>query len=834
LAPDSTVLWTGDFSAPGQARLVAGTYAPATRFPPTVFTGLLLVTGERTCNELTGRFVVLEAVYAPDGAVQSFAADVEQHCEDADPGLFAAIRYNSAVADISPFGGGYPRYELEFTQPDHGRVEGAGIDCGSGQSSCAGTWNVPQLAILTAIPDPGYIFTGWTGACNGPRLLNVHVNSVKKCDSTFAPVLPTDPRSLLLWHSAAGEYIGGSHNNVYTPANSKWSFQSTVDGNGIDIVITSIADTRESAWTLRFKAPADQVLEARSYGVPNDLYSRRRSAGLDIFGNGRHCVYTEGLFIVREIARQPGTNEISSLAIDFEQRCEQTAAPPLTGRLRYNSTIDTRVPQVALDSNGVVSYNGTVTWRASAVPGGDVEYSFRFYHERNGWATWSGYSPASELSWSPTYGDIGVHSIQVWARLWDSTEDYEAWAGASIAVVDRPHPSVDEIQIAGSQPLPAGQLAIFRARASGGAGSLQYKFLRWDPGGWKVVQDYGVNDSYQWMPGIADIGPHALQVWVRNDASGADYEAWAGVAFDVGVAERLAVRLENSNPGVIKVGYLTSWSAFASGGIHPVQCRFARLDADGWHEVRPYGDCNYAWTPTAADVGEHAVQVWARNAGSGSLYDAWASTSIFRVIVAPFPTPSLFADVVFPVPSNTPVTWTVQLTEAAPAPPLYEFRVWRSGAGWTVLRQYDSLPVIVWTPPENGTYVLEVRVRTARTTTGYETYTNSGYITVASDSPARLVDLAVDVQLPAPTGARITWTATATGGTAGPLEFQFVRLNELTGEWTIVQPYSSSNRFAWNTMPADAGSYVIQAWVRSAGSSAAYEDWRTTGSFRLQ
>ena len=144
--------------------------------------------------------------------------------------------------------------------------------------------------------------------------------------------------------------------------------------------------------------------------------------------------------------------------------------------------------------------------------------------------------------------------------------------------------------------------------------------------------------------------------------------------------------------------------------------------------------------------GDHAVQVWVRNAGSASDYDSWAGTSMFRVVVDPLGMPSLSSDVVFPVPSNTPVTWRASVAGGVP-PWRYQFSVWRSGVGWSLLKDYNTVPTVVW---------------------------------------------------------------------------------------TVVQPYSSSNRFAWNTMPADVGSYVIQVWVRSAGSSAAYEDWGTTGSFTLQ
>jgi hypothetical protein len=377
-------------------------------------------------------------------------------------------------------------------------------------------------------------------------------------------------------------------------------------------------------------------------------------------------------------------------------------------------------------------------------------------------------------------------------------------------------------------------LVSFIAKASGGAAPLQYKFIRLDADGWKVVQDYLGYDSYSWLPGAADVGPHSLQVWVRNEASGADYEAYTGVSFDVAPPGPLTVRLNISEPGIVKAGQRISWLALSTGGINPLQCRFVRLDPDGWHEVRPFGQCSdYTWTPSPADVGDHALQVWVRNAGSGAPYDAWAGTSIFRVVVDPLGTPSLTSDVVFPVAANTPVTWTAHVAGGIPTL-RYQFSVWRGDVGWSVLKDYSTIPSVVWTPPATGIYVVQLLVRNAGTAVGYDRYAYSDYVTVADDAPARIVDLRHDVQLPTPAGARITWTAIATGGTAGPLQFQYVRLNELTGVWTIVQPYSSSNTFAWNTRAGDAGSYVIQVWVRSAGSSAAYDDWGTTGSFSIQ
>jgi hypothetical protein len=89
--------WNLDFASPMQTSFGVGDYEGATRFPfqsPTA-PGLSVDGSGRGCNELTGRFVVLEAVFDAQGTVQRFAADFEQHCEGLPPALFGVVRYNS-------------------------------------------------------------------------------------------------------------------------------------------------------------------------------------------------------------------------------------------------------------------------------------------------------------------------------------------------------------------------------------------------------------------------------------------------------------------------------------------------------------------------------------------------------------------------------------------------------------------------------------------------------------------------------------------------------------------------------------------------------------------
>jgi Calx-beta domain len=95
--------WSLDFAAPGNVPLTPGNYENAQRFPfqPADAPGLDVSGEGRGCNRLTGRFDVLDASYSPSGAVQSFAADFEQHCEGNVPALFGSLRVNSNLQQLS-------------------------------------------------------------------------------------------------------------------------------------------------------------------------------------------------------------------------------------------------------------------------------------------------------------------------------------------------------------------------------------------------------------------------------------------------------------------------------------------------------------------------------------------------------------------------------------------------------------------------------------------------------------------------------------------------------------------------------------------------------------
>ena len=116
------------FEAPFGRQLDVGVFEGATRYPFNAASapGLDVSGNGRGCNQLSGRFEILEAKYSSSGKVEHFAVDFEQHCENGTAALFGVIRFNSEM-----IGGG------EFDTDGDGLINPA--------DNCPNVRNVDQL-----------------------------------------------------------------------------------------------------------------------------------------------------------------------------------------------------------------------------------------------------------------------------------------------------------------------------------------------------------------------------------------------------------------------------------------------------------------------------------------------------------------------------------------------------------------------------------------------------------------------------------------------------------------------------------------------------------------
>jgi hypothetical protein len=116
--------FTLDFSASPNP-LLPGSYAGAQRYPFEVNAPGLSVFGDgRGCNTLTGSFEVKEITTDGTGALTSFWATFEQHCEGGAPALFGDLRFR--VPDARSFFSLAPCRVLDTRAPSGGPALAAG------------------------------------------------------------------------------------------------------------------------------------------------------------------------------------------------------------------------------------------------------------------------------------------------------------------------------------------------------------------------------------------------------------------------------------------------------------------------------------------------------------------------------------------------------------------------------------------------------------------------------------------------------------------------------------------------------------------------------------
>lgn len=120
-------------------------------------------------------------------------------------------------------------------------------------------------------------------------------------------------------------------------------------------------------------------------------------------------------------------------------------------------------------------------------------------------------------------------------------------------------------------------------------------------------------------------------------------------------------------------------------------------------------------------------------------------------------------------------------------------------------------------------------MRNAGSNATYDAWIGSDPIAVGGPAPLTVSRLTASPMPDYYVRNPVTIRAQATGG-VGPYTYAFFVYDGTS--WTTGRDWSTSGTWSW--VPATAGSYVVQAWARNAGSSATYDAWSSLGSLTVQ
>ncbi|NNF60382.1 MAG: Ig-like domain-containing protein [Gammaproteobacteria bacterium] len=329
--------WRFVFDNVGDGLLEEGIYEEATRFPfhPAPRPGLDASGDGRGCNELTGRFVVLEVEYGFSNEVLRFAADLELFCDNSGSAFRANVRFNSdlpLILEVPTASAGRDRIVFEREQ-----VELDGLQTVGGNSPVASyLWTQiggPEVGLSDeTTATPRFRSPDVSGA---PLLLSFQLdvsNENGLVDSDVTDVEVRDrslPRSWLRYSTSINS-VGGE-DGILTEDDAAFAGFLSAGGNGAQVALEGL-----DAWSVAFFAPPGQLLTAgTTYLVSGDSTG---GADLAAIREGNNCSTGDGLFLLNAIAFEPVTEVLNGLSADFVQACTGSQ-DVLSGQLRYQMVL---------------------------------------------------------------------------------------------------------------------------------------------------------------------------------------------------------------------------------------------------------------------------------------------------------------------------------------------------------------------------------------------------------------------------------------------------------------------------------------------------------------
>jgi hypothetical protein len=273
-----------------------------------------------------------------------------------------------------------------------------------------------------------------------------------------------------------------------------------------------------------------------------------------------------------------------------------------------------------------------VTFTAVA-QGCTAEYRWWVRDTSSHWSAAPGYSATDTYSFTPLSRPAGTYLVGVWVRQTGSAASYEVYSFITYTITLAPANRVcSSVGISPdvASPQAPGTTVTFTASAAG-CSVPTYKFWLLPPGGtWAIVQNYGVSNSYVWdTTGLAP-GPYQIGVWARRSGSGASYETFAFITYQLQVVFATPctiLALSTSPDQVISQGSAIQFTAAAGNCSAPVFQFYLRKGAGAFSVTQAYSATNtFTWTPTGGTSGQWTLEVVARDILETSAYDTVAFT----------------------------------------------------------------------------------------------------------------------------------------------------------------------------------------------------------------
>jgi hypothetical protein len=174
---------------------------------------------------------------------------------------------------------------------------------------------------------------------------------------------------------------------------------------------------------------------------------------------------------------------------------------------------------------------------------------------------------------------------------------------------------------------------------------------------------------------------------------------------------------------------------------------------------------------------------------------------------------------------GTLVTWTATAGCDTGDTPTYEFWIEPPGGSWGIICPYSTTNTCQWdtTGDAIGMYNAMVWVENQGSSAAYESNYGETF-TLGSVTECASASATTSPSGQTSIGDAVTITSSASCGSSTP-EFQIWMEPPGGSSFSMLQDYSESATYTWDTSSASAGTYNFSVWARAEGSTNAYDSY---------
>src|SRR5216683_3622962 len=460
-----------------------------------------------------------------------------------------------------------------------------------------------------------------------------------------------------------------------------------------------------------------------------------------------------------------------------------------------------------------------ITFTASVTCNGTPEYQFSMQPPGGAWSVVQPYGSAAAFHWATTQLAYGSYNFSVSVRVAGTTVSAESTQTITYSLTSC---NATALSTSKTAPQPTGTQVTLTGSATC-VGAPQYRFMIQPPGGnFSIVQDFGTNAAFTWN-GAGPGGTYGLEVDAKG--AGAATSAMDSAQSSFALTSCAAVTLTSSlnTPQVPGASVVLTGSATCPG---TAQYRFAIQKPNAAYTiVQDYGSANtYAWNTTGLAFGDYGIKVDVRNTGATTASEASAS-AVFTLSNAACTTPTVTTDRASPQGAGTVITFSANTT-TCPSP-LFRFLVQTPAPdlAWTVMQDYSTSKTFRWQPSgPGGQYRIEIDARDSTRPVQWDQYAVVPFTINVCTGAA----LSPSVPSPQAAGTQVVWTGSAGATNCPNPVYQFWMLAP-GSTWTIVQPYSATPTYNWNTA-GKPGTFPVSAAPTSPAAAGTAVTWTPAAS----